>query len=217
MPGTQAYTRRVLEKMNPGSNAIYCNRCGFQSTSDAQFCQSCGDSLRMTVPAPVVPDARQISRTASAAAFPRTVRYAGFWIRVVASLLDWIIVFVAIVPTRILLGSSATLLGEAWQMPTAKTLFMGRMAGIGFAVAAAWLYRAGMESSHLQGTLGKLAVQIKVTDLDGNRISFGQATERYLAKLVSVIVLGIGYLLVGFTARKQGLHDIIAGTLVQYR
>ena len=91
------------------------------------------------------------------------------------------------------------------------------MVRIGFAVLLVWLYRAGMESSRFQGTLGKLAVQIKVTGLDGNRISLERATGRHFAKVLSAIALGVGYLMVGFTARKQGLHDRLAGTLVQYQ
>ena len=71
-----------------------------------------------------------------------------------------------------------------------------------------------MESSRFQGTLGKLAVQIKVTDLDGNRISFGRATGRHFGKIVSGMILMIGYIMVAFTERKQGLHDIMAGCLV---
>ena len=77
-----------------------------------------------------------------------------------------------------------------------------------------WLYYALMESSRFQGTLGKMAVQIKVTDLEGNRVSFGRATGRYFGKLVSALVLFIGYIMVAFTEKKQGLHDIMAGCLV---
>jgi Tfp pilus assembly major pilin PilA len=71
-----------------------------------------------------------------------------------------------------------------------------------------------MESSELQGTLGKLAVGIKVTDLDGNRISFARATGRLAAHAVSGITLGIGFAMAVFTRRRQTLHDTIAGTLV---
>jgi uncharacterized RDD family membrane protein YckC len=195
-------------------SVIYCNRCGLQSDADADFCQSCGAALRTTTPelAPVHAFPRE-SREAPG----HTVRYGGFWIRVCASLFDWILVFLAFFPVRILVGSTVTVLGEAWEAPAARSMFIGRMVRIGFAIAASWLYRAGMESSHFQGTLGKLVMQIKVTDLHGNRISFEHATGRYLAKFLSAITLGIGYLMVGFTAKKQGLHDQLAGTLVQHR
>jgi uncharacterized RDD family membrane protein YckC len=59
-----------------------------------------------------------------------------------------------------------------------------------------------------------MALGIIVTDLEGRRIGFGRATGRYFAKILSALILGIGFLMVAFTQRKQGLHDMIAGTLV---
>ena len=78
-------------------------------------------------------------------------------------------------------------------------------------------YRAGMESSVYQATLGKLAMQLKVTDLSGNRISFDRAIARYFSKYLSTLTLGVGYVMVAFDERKRALHDRIAGTLVQRR
>jgi uncharacterized RDD family membrane protein YckC len=77
------------------------------------------------------------------------------------------------------------------------------------------LYEAFMESSSYQATLGKMIFGMKVTDLNGNRISFERATGRHFAKWLSAMILGIGYLMVAFTERKQGLHDLLAGTLVR--
>jgi len=77
-----------------------------------------------------------------------------------------------------------------------------------------WLYYALMESSSLQGTLGKLAMASIVTDLDGDRVSFLRATGRYFGKIVSHITLLIGFLMAAFTERKQALHDLMAGCLV---
>ena len=77
-----------------------------------------------------------------------------------------------------------------------------------------WIYYAGMESSANQGTLGKMAVGIKVTDLNGERISFARATGRYFSKIISALIIAIGFIMVAFTSKKQGLHDMIAETLV---
>jgi uncharacterized RDD family membrane protein YckC len=71
-----------------------------------------------------------------------------------------------------------------------------------------------MESSSRQATVGKMTLGLKVTDLAGRRISFARASGRYFAKYVSSMTLLIGYIMAGFTERKQALHDIIAGTLV---
>jgi uncharacterized RDD family membrane protein YckC len=78
-----------------------------------------------------------------------------------------------------------------------------------------WLYFAGMESSPRQATFGKSIMSLRVTNTEGQRISFGHATGRFFAKIVSGMVpLAIGYIMAAFTARKQALHDLIAGTLV---
>ena len=82
-------------------------------------------------------------------------------------------------------------------------------------IAASWLYEAVMESSSYQATLGKMILGMKVSDLYGNRISFARATGRHFAKILSAMILCIGFIMVGLTERKQGLHDLIAGTLVR--
>ncbi|MGC2695853.1 MAG: RDD family protein [Candidatus Angelobacter sp.] len=120
--------------------------------------------------------------------------YAGFWMRVGAYLLDVLILFV---PLGIL--SLVPIFG-----------IIANIVGI-------WLYFALQESSERQATIGKRALNIYVTDLQGRRISFGQATGRYFSKIISSLILGIGYFMVGFTEKKQGLHDMIAGTLVMRR
>jgi uncharacterized RDD family membrane protein YckC len=72
-----------------------------------------------------------------------------------------------------------------------------------------------MESSRHQGTLGKMALGLIVTDSQGRPIGFAHATGRYFAKIITgLIPLGIGYAMAGFTEKKQALHDMIAGCLV---
>ena len=77
-----------------------------------------------------------------------------------------------------------------------------------------WLYFALMESSPWQATLGKKAFRLRVTDLEGHRINLGRATLRHLGKILSGLTLFLGYVMAGFTVRKQALHDILAGCLV---
>jgi len=118
--------------------------------------------------------------------------YGGFWIRVLAALIDGVVVGFVIVPV-------ATV-------------------SLGFAplvtIVAYWLYFALMESSARQASLGKMALNLRVTDLEGRRISFERASIRHFAQYLSGLILCIGYIMVGFTPKKQGLHDMIAGTLV---
>jgi uncharacterized RDD family membrane protein YckC len=82
-------------------------------------------------------------------------------------------------------------------------------------VLGSWLYYAYFESSDWQASVGKKVMNLIVTDLNGNRISFGRASGRYFAKIISgLIPLGIGYILAGVTEKKQALHDMIASCLV---
>jgi uncharacterized RDD family membrane protein YckC len=77
-----------------------------------------------------------------------------------------------------------------------------------------WLYEALLTSSSKQATVGKMVFGLRVTDTNGQQISFGRASARHFSKYISGLILMVGYIIAGFTARKQALHDIIAETLV---
>ncbi len=77
-----------------------------------------------------------------------------------------------------------------------------------------WMYFAGMESSDKQATLGKLVIGLVVTDMEGERVSFSKATVRHFSKILSGLFLSFGYIMIAFTEKNQGLHDMIAGCLV---
>jgi uncharacterized RDD family membrane protein YckC len=132
-----------------------------------------------------------------------TSMYAGFWRRVAAVILDGIVLGIVTVPLNLAFGDG-----------TGSDSMTYSPAGQSISTALGWLYYALMESSAKQATLGKMALGIMVTDLEGRRIGFGKATGRYFAKILSALILLIGFIMVAFTARKQGLHDILAGTLV---
>ena len=140
--------------------------------------------------------------------------YGGFWWRVLAYFIDTIILNIAVsIISGILglgIGTSMMMMEGGQESIYSAALLMSVL--ISFVLQ--WLYFAIMESSPLQATLGKLVVGVVVTDFNGNRISFGRATGRYFAKILSSIILFIGFIMVAFTERKQGLHDMIAGTLV---
>lgn len=84
--------------------------------------------------------------------------------------------------------------------------------GMGFFVW--WLYYAVMESSNMQGTFGKMAMGLKVTDMEGRKVSFTKATARYFLRWVSSFLFGLGYLFPFFTEKRQALHDLLSGCLV---
>jgi uncharacterized RDD family membrane protein YckC len=130
-----------------------------------------------------------------------TTTYTGFWRRFSAWVIDAIIVTVVQSVIQAIIGNVSSGDGEV-----VAANVVGFMTGL--------LYAAGMESSSKQATLGKMALGIVVTDMEGNRITFMRATGRYFAKIISAIILFIGFVMVAFTRRKQGLHDIMVGTLV---
>lgn len=142
------------------------------------------------------------------------VSYGGFWWRALAAFIDGVLLQAAWSVISGILGFGW--MSDAYMNDLQGGAAMGaafyQPAGIG--LFTNWLYYAAMESSKFQGTVGKLAVGLAVTDLSGRRISFWRATGRYFGKILSAAILFIGYIMAGFTERKQGLHDLLAGTLV---
>lgn len=135
------------------------------------------------------------------------MNFAGFWIRVLAYIID-------IIPLLIIGFVLALLSGEDLinTDPSAPIYSFTDLVGLIVGIA----YFVGFESSAYQATPGKMALGLIVVDTDGRRISIARAFGRYFAKILSGLILLIGYIMVGFTERKQGLHDMIAGTLVVY-
>lgn len=151
--------------------------------------------------------------------------YAGFWKRVGAYILDAIILYIPNMLIMKAMGGDAAQAtmrqamlaapGDPHAMMAAYGQFYSSIAAASLITTAlTWLYFALCESSAWQATVGKLALGIRVTDLQGNRISFLRALGRYPAKILSSLILFIGFLMVAWTQRKQGLHDIICSTLV---
>lgn len=135
-------------------------------------------------------------------------KFAGFWLRFVATVIDFVIMFIAVSIVWAILDLPIP--------PNAKGPYLGvwYVFQNPFGLLTNWLYNAIMECTTPQGSLGKMIVGIKVTDLNGNKIGFGKATGRHFGKLISLIILYIGFIMVAFTKRKQGLHDIMANCLV---
>ncbi|RPH30091.1 MAG: RDD family protein [Bacteroidales bacterium] len=148
-------------------------------------------------------------------------KYAGFWWRFLAYIIDGLVVGVAVwaiaIPIGILIGIgaySAASDGEINAGAAVAGIIGAALLLYILYIVIVWLYFAILESSKLQASIGKLAIGLIVTDMEGNRISFGRATGRFFGKLLSGMILLIGYIMAGLTEKKQGLHDILAGTLV---
>jgi uncharacterized RDD family membrane protein YckC len=212
---------------------MFCSKCGANVTDGAAFCSACGQPTTAVTPlgtapahpAPGLPPA-YVAPTPAFAPTPPSP-YAGFWLRVVAHLIDDVLlgigigILVLIGVGMIGVGSLRTMFegmnGEA--APEIPAAIISAFILVSLAsVLLAWIYNAGMESSRHQGTLGKMALGLIVTDLQGRPIGFGLASGRYFAKIITgLIPLGIGYAMAGFTEKKQALHDMIASCLVLRR
>jgi uncharacterized RDD family membrane protein YckC len=223
---------------------MFCSKCGAQLTPGAAFCPSCGQPVPMApsvvavssagVPLPPTRVVGSGSPVIPAGVYPAGMQpgviisprpYAGFWLRLVAHIIDNVIlgiIFGVIAGVCVLAVGVGTLQAMAARFntnsddPTIPLVIMGWIfAIIIVSLLLQWLYFATMESSEHQGTLGKMALGLIVTDLNDQRISFPRATGRFFAKIISgLIPLGIGYIMAGFTEKKQALHDMIASTLV---
>ena len=193
---------------------MFCSRCGQRVEEGTRYCQICGQE----VGSPGTPQANPVSAPVST-----PVRYGGFWVRFAAFLIDGVILgipfFLVAIGLILRLGIFG-LLARRGRFGPPDAAFMGPVIlGLFFAFAifivVRWLYFAGMESSARQATFGKAAMSLRVTDLKGQPLTFGRATGRFFAKIVSgLIPLAIGYVMAGFTEKKQALHDMIASTLV---
>ena len=220
---------------------MFCSRCGLPIEEGNRFCQGCGmevsaatfaaatsspgatvapRSLAAGAGAPVSPS----SQSAINADPTPLLRYAGFWERFAAYLIDGLILAI---PSGLVIIVLLTLLGGFGLMMRGNSVppeqaaaavgpvIMGLLFAWVFLLVITWLYSAGMESSARQATVGKSVMALRVTNIEGQRISFAHATGRFFAKIVSgMIPLAIGYIMAAFTAKKQALHDLIAGTLV---
>ncbi len=221
----------------------FCSSCGSQVDQDTRFCHKCGQPVAGGAPLAQTPPAPPATYAAQPAGTPQAYagqaapvyarqpqRYGGFWIRFVAYIVDGLIIGI---PMSVIIGIVIAMFG-AGSLATLSSLpnnpdpeqvrtqviplviaFLGAYAlFIAGSIVITWLYFAMMESSERQATFGKAIFNMRVTDASGNRLSFAHASGRFFAKIINNMTCGIGWIMAGFTDKKQGLHDLIAGTVV---
>jgi len=219
---------------------MFCSKCGGQVADTAAFCPTCGQATSAQAPAPrgiplapggfaptggagvaqpSVPAPAMPAPGYAAAAPVRGIAYAGFWLRFVAWIIDRVTIQIAFsfiaFPFMATSGLRDIILNHPPQTPEEILALFGTFSKLIFlGIAFNWLYYALLESSAWRGTLGKKALGLEVTDLSGHRVSFARATGRYFGRIISAFILGIGFIMAGFTAQKQALHDMMAGCLV---
>jgi uncharacterized RDD family membrane protein YckC len=215
---------------------VYCSKCGGAMADGAAFCSLCGQAFSVaaapraammsaSVAAPIAGAGAAIPAYTVSAAVPR-VEYAGFWLRLAALVIDNVVLglgfFLVLIPLIFLTGFR-TLLEDFHPDEAMNDASIFMLIVFVFLVATGslvltWLYHALMECSEWQATLGKKVLGLVVTDMAGQRVSFGRATGRHFGKILTNLVPAfIGYIMAGFTAKKQALHDMLAGCLVLRR
>lgn len=210
----------------------YCHECGEHTKQDDKYCSECGADLSSENTASVnnssknpkpetdysKPDGEEkAANTETETQSTSTSRYGSFWERLAAFLVDWFVIFVVIMMASFAIGFVIGLAGVLLGMNESKIDGLFNDYGYLFnllGAVVAWLYYAGMECSIHQATIGKKLLSMKVTGMDGGKVTFARATGRHFAKAISSLTLFIGYIMIAFTQKKQGLHDILASTVV---
>ncbi|MBN8549940.1 MAG: RDD family protein [Deltaproteobacteria bacterium] len=200
--------------------SITCPGCQRTLRDNIPRCPMCGTDLQAppSDPAapqtdPAVPGAAPTPTAASAA-----IVYSGFWRRVVAFSIDGCIIQLArIVAVWFCFTLGIQIFSEIAHLSAGAAFGAAAASIVGLVLLSLLLglvYFAAFESSSFRATPGKIIMQAYVGNENAEPISFGRALFRNLAKVVSAIPLGLGYVMAAFSARKQALHDHIASTLV---
>jgi uncharacterized RDD family membrane protein YckC len=176
--------------MSQMTSQIYCPVCAAVIAPGATYCGSCGSRLSPEMPAP--PEVAQEAPPPPLGVFG--IDYAGFWMRLLAWLVDLIPLTIVSLLVQLVTEDIATGL--------VLRILLGATYSIGFWVAADGV------------TPGKFAMGIKIVRSNGEPIGVGASILRYLGYVVSLIPLGLGFFMIGFSPQKRGLHDYIAQTVV---
>ncbi|MGC2109732.1 MAG: RDD family protein [Candidatus Korobacteraceae bacterium] len=189
-----------------------CASCGNTRLPDGKFCLFCGDLLSDGSEQARFPQSELLPN--SAPLKPETTEYAGFWLRFWAGAVDVCLESVG----ALILTLAIDFLLRRFGRFLGISSFLSKVAtGVAFILVLAvgsWLYCAFMESSSWRATVGKRLLGLQVVTSDGDRISFGTATVRHLMKFLSFFCLTIGFMMSGWTKRRQALHDIPCDCLV---
>lgn len=135
---------------------------------------------------------------------PEGFRFGKFWQRAIAGLIDILFSYIFVLFGYIVI----------FFISLSLPLFPAYILMIFSPLILFWVYFSVFEFSGLQATLGKKCLGLKVTDLQGNRISLGRSTLRFFCKILSLLLLGLGFWIQPFTEKRQALHDLLAGTFV---
>jgi uncharacterized RDD family membrane protein YckC len=200
---------------------LTCEKCEAEIPEGASVCPKCEAPVNVSQIGPVyVPQNAQppdvIPAIPELSKLPPRPAFAGFWLRAVAYLFDTVLI-------SLVFGLIASFYPTTFiKFPDAASTSLTslpQLTPIAFAITltATWFYYTMFEASAWQATPGKRVLRLYVADLNGQRITFARAAARNGAKIISSLTFLVGYLVAGFTEKKQALHDILSGSLVLRR
>jgi uncharacterized RDD family membrane protein YckC len=198
---------------------MFCPKCGKETDASGKFCQWCGaDNASVPIKPVIIPEEEE---------GPAVGVYAGLGRRFIAFIVDVILILLIGIVTitffsltngikyAYYLGAQGAPISELTEAGTADAALAPIVAAFGMLIIIVpWLYFAGFESSRSQATPGKVLMHIMVTDLAGNKPTFARVTLRHFGKFISALIIFIGFLMIGLTKKRQGLHDKIGSCLV---
>ncbi len=140
--------------------------------------------------------------------------YAGFWRRVWAGTIDVSLEILVALLIALIIDAIFKLVGRAFGIEQESAAYVTGFTFIVLLAVGGWLYAALSESSRYRATIGKRIMHLQVVSADGEKLNFGQASVRHVMKFLSLFTLGIGFVMAGFTKRRQALHDLPNDCLV---
>jgi uncharacterized RDD family membrane protein YckC len=226
---------------------MFCPKCGKETDASGKYCQWCGAAIEAAAPAK-----QAVIATPEVEEGPEVGAYAGLGRRFVAWIVDTILIvilgIIVIAFFNLINGFNYLYYIAVRHAPISSLTEAGTydaalgpiVAAVGvFVIIVPWLYYAGFESSRSQATPGKVLMQLAVTDLAGNRVSFARATLRFIgifffamfipllvivlgfaiigltiSLAIAVLIILLNFLIIGLTKKRQGIHDRIAGCFV---
>lgn len=167
---------------------MYCTKCGKSYQADFKKCPYCNKQETKNTQAK---DNFGNYRDRACLRFFQ-FKQADFALRMAATMIDLIILII----------------------PVVLLIIFTKVIGVILCVIIGWAYYALLESSSLQGTIGKFALKLEVTDLEGQPLNLLQATKRYFAHYLSILTLGAGFIVLAFNDKKQAVHDLLTDCMV---
>lgn len=191
-----------------------CASCGSDRLADGRFCLFCGDLLSDPVTRGTARSVASNPAVQHDSAISPYMEYAGFWRRFWAGSIDLGIEALGALLITLVIDFVLRRFGRIMGIDRWDAKVFAGFAYIPILAVGSWLYCAFMESSSWRATIGKRLLGVQVITTDGNATSFGQATVRHFMKFLSLFCLTIGFMMSGWTKRRQALHDMPCDCLV---